>query len=129
MATATLRSTPALTLSGARERAILCARRAAENKGSNILILDMRPVTPLYDYCVIVTGASRRQIRTIAEEVDDALRDVGDRRIGIEGYEASKWVIQDYGDVQLHVFDSETREYYSLEEFWADAPRVDWEHE
>jgi len=89
----------------------------------------MRGLHPLYDYFIICTGASRRQIHTLAEEIDDALRGVGDRRMGIEGYRASKWVVQDYGDMLVHVFDPETREYYALEELWADAPRVDWERE
>jgi ribosome-associated protein len=77
---------------------------------------------------VIVTGVSRRQIHTIAEEVDAALRALGDRRLSIEGYENSKWVVQDYGDVVVHVFDQEAREYYALEELWADAKPVDWAH-
>ena len=51
----------------------------------------------------------------------------GETRLGIEGYEASKWVVQDYGDVVVHVFNPDTRLYYSLEDLWADAPRVDWE--
>ena len=78
------------------------------------------------------TGASLRGSSTGgggAEEIDDALRGVGDSRMGIEGYQASKWVVQDYGDVLVHVFDADTRAYYSLEELWADAPRVDWERE
>ena len=49
--------------------------------------------------------------------------------MGIEGYEASKWVVQDYGDVLVHVFDPDTRDYYKLEELWADAKKVDWERE
>ena len=87
----------------------------------------MRPCTPLFDFFVIATGASRRQVHTITEEVDAGLRAVGDERLGIEGYEASKWVVQDYGDVVVHVFNPQTREYYALEDLWADAPRVDWE--
>lgn len=127
LATATLRPTTLVTLPSALDRACLCARRASENKGTDIRVLDMRGVTPLYDFCVIATGASRRQIHTIAEEVDAAMHEVGDTRLSIEGYESSKWVIQDYGDVQVHVFDAETREYYALEEFWADAKPIDWE--
>ena len=80
-----------------------------------------------YDYLVLATGTSRRQIHTIAEEIDAALRAVGERRLSIEGYEASKWVVQDYGDIVVHVFDAETRNYYNLEDLWADAPRIDWE--
>jgi ribosome-associated protein len=119
--------TPTTSLAGALDRAILSARAALDNKARDILVLDMRGITPLFDYLVLATGTSRRQIHTIAEEVDAAMRAAGDRRIAIEGYEASKWVVQDYGDVIVHVFDPDTREYYSLEELWADAPRVDWE--
>jgi ribosome-associated protein len=118
---ATLETLPSL------ERAALCARVAAENKARDVLVLDMRGVTPLYDFFVLATGASRRQIHTIAEETDAALRDAGDLRLAIEGYEASRWVVQDYGDVVVHIFDEAAREYYALEELWADAPRVDWE--
>jgi ribosome-associated protein len=128
LTTATL-SPPALRLPSPLERAALSARTARDHKARDTVVLDMRGLHPLYDYFVICTGASRRQIHTLAEEIDDALRGVGDRRLGIEGYQASKWVVQDYGDMLVHVFDPETREYYSLEELWADAPRVDWERE
>ena len=127
MKLAAVRSVPTPQLPAALERACLSARVAADNKARDVLVLDLRGITPLYDYFVIATGNSRRQIHTIAEEVDAALRAVGDRRLAIEGYQASKWVVQDYGDVVVHVFDDDTREYYSLEELWADAPRVDWE--
>jgi ribosome-associated protein len=87
----------------------------------------MRGLTPLYDYFVIATGTSRRQIHTIAEEIDAAMHAESERRLGIEGYEASKWVVQDYGDIVVHIFDPNTRAYYGLEDLWADAVRVDWE--
>jgi ribosome-associated protein len=112
----------------ALERAFLCARVAEDNKAKNILVLDMRAITPLYDFVVLVTGSSRRQIHTLAEEIDAALRAEGEARLSIEGYEASKWVVQDYGDVVVHVFDGDTRTYYGLEDLWADAPRLDWAH-
>ena len=108
------------------DRAVQCARVAEDNKARDVLVLDMRGITPIYDYVVLATGSSRRQIHTLAEEIDAALRALGDRRSTIEGYEASNWVIQDYGDLVVHVFDPDTREYYALEELWADAPRVDW---
>ena len=114
-------------LAPALDRARLCAQVAADHKARDIVVLDLRGLTPLYDYFVIVTGGSRRQIHTLAEETDAALRGVGDRRLAIEGYEASKWVVQDYGDIVVHVFDAETREFYNLEDLWADAKRVEWE--
>jgi ribosome-associated protein len=125
---ATAKSESSLCGKDALERALVCAQIAEDNKGRDIVVLDMRPITPLYDYFVIVTGQSRRQIHTIAEEVDAALRALGDRRLSIEGYETSKWVVQDYGDVVVHVFDAEARAYYALEELWADAKSVDWAH-
>ena len=109
------------------ERACLCARVAAENKARDVVVLDMRGITPLYDFFVLASGTSRRQIHTIAEEIDTGLREQGDQRLSIEGYEASKWVVQDYGDVVVHVFNPDTREYYAIEDLWADAPHVDWE--
>ena len=120
---------PTRSLSSALHRACLAARTVAENKGRDILVLDMRSCTPLFDYFILVTGTSRRQIHTLAEETDAALRAEGDHRLGIEGYEASKWIVQDYGDIMIHVFDPDTRDYYKLEELWADAKKVDWENE
>jgi len=114
--------------SNSLDRACISARVAADNKGRDILVLDMRGITPLYDYFVICTGSSRRQIHTITEEVDASLRDCGDVRLSVEGYEASSWVVQDYGDLMVHVFNPQTREYFALEELWADAPRIDWEN-
>ena len=116
-------------LSTALHRACVAAKTAADNKGRDILVLDMRSCTPLFDFFVLSTGTSRRQIHTLAEETDAALRAEGDTRSGIEGYEASKWIVQDYGDVMIHVFDADTRDYYKLEELWADAKKVDWESE
>jgi ribosome-associated protein len=123
----TLTAKPQTTTLSSLDRACLSARVAQDNKGRDVAVLDLRGITPLYDFFVLATGASRRQIHTIAEEIDANLHEVGDRRLSIAGYEASKWVVQDYGDVMVHVFDAPTREYYSLEELWADAPRVDWE--
>jgi ribosome-associated protein len=108
------------------DRAILCARVAEDNKAKDVVILDMRGITPLYDFQVLASGASRRQIHTLAEEMDAAMRQAGDERLSIEGYRAARWVVQDYGDVIVHVFDSDTRSYYGLEDLWADAPHMAW---
>jgi ribosome-associated protein len=111
----------------ALDRACLCARVAADNKARDVVVLDLRGITPLYDYFVLSTGNSRRQIHTITEEIDANLRQRGDLRLSVEGYEGSKWVVQDYGDVVVHVFAPDTREYYAMEDLWADAPRVEWQ--
>jgi ribosome-associated protein len=124
---ATLTREPTSTELLAIDRAALCARVADEHKARDILVLDMRGVSPLYDFFVLATGTSRRQIHMLAEAIDAALHAVDDKRLSISGYEASRWVVQDYGDVVVHVFDPDTRLYYALEDLWADAPRVDWE--
>jgi ribosome-associated protein len=111
----------------ALDRACVAARVAADNKARDVMVLDMRGITPLYDFFVLATGNSRRQVHTITEEIDANLAALNDRRRSIEGYESSTWVVQDYGDIVVHVFNPQTREYYGLEELWADAPRVDWE--
>jgi ribosome-associated protein len=123
---ATVISTTTPGAAVALEHACVCARLAADHKARDILVLDMRGQTPLYDFFILITGTSRRQIHTLAEEIDATLRGLGDQRLSIEGYEASKWVVQDYGDIVVHLFSPEARDYYRLEELWEDAPRVDW---
>lgn len=89
-------------------------------------MLDLRKITPLADFFVLATGTSRRQIHTIAEEIDRAMNEQGEQKLGIEGYRESRWVLLDYGDIVVHIFDDEARRYYDLENLWGDAPRVDW---
>ena len=128
MSIVTTRKAPRQILSSL-ERACICARTAADNKARDIAVLDMRGITPLFDFFVLANGVSRRQIHTICEEIDAAMHREGDKRHAIEGYEASKWVVQDYGDVVVHVFDPNTRQYYGLEDLWADAGKIDWQRE
>lgn len=114
-------------LPDARQRAILCARTAADSRGRDVLVLDMTKVVDWVDYLVVASGTSKRQMTTIADEVEDALAAVGDRRIGIEGRQSGSWIVLDYSDILIHVFNDQTRDYYQLEHLWADAPRVRWE--
>jgi ribosome-associated protein len=105
--------------------ALAAARTAEEDHGRAIVILDLRQLTPIFDYFVIATGGSRRQLHAMAEDIDHVLEDeLGDRRLSREGFEESRWILLDYGNVMIHLFDEETRAYYDLEGLWADAPRV-----
>ena len=105
--------------------ALAAARTADENRGQDIVVLDMRSITPVFDYFVVVTGNSRRQLHAISEEIDHCLEDeMGDKRMGIEGYSESRWILLDYGSVVIHIFDKETREFYALEDFWGTAEKV-----
>ena len=126
MNAATVTSLATSRASVALEHACLCARLAADHKARDILVLDMRGQTPLYDFFVIVTGTSRRQLHVLTEEIDATMRAEDEQRLSVEGYEACRWVVQDYGDIVVHLFSPEAREYYRLEELWEDAPRVDW---
>ena len=111
--------------STALQRALLAAKTAEDNRGTNIVILDMRELTSVFDYFVLASGTSRRQLHAMSEEIDHALEDkMGDHRLGIEGYEESRWILLDYGDVVIHLFEPEMREYYALEELWAHAKHV-----
>lgn len=108
--------------------AIAAARTAEDTRGTDIVILDLRELTPICDYFVLATGTSRRQLHAISEEIDHKLEDdLGDRRMGIEGYAESRWILLDYGTVVIHLFDNESREYYALESLWAGCQRVAWE--
>ena len=90
--------------------ALAAASTAADNRGQDLIVLDLREQTSLFDYFVIATGTSRRQLHAISEEIDHTLEDdLGDRRMGIEGYDKSRWIVLDYGTVVIHLFDAETR--------------------
>jgi len=108
-----------------KQLALAAARTAEDNRGQNIVVLDMRSMTTEFDYFVLVTGNSRRQLHAISEEIDRVLEsDLNDHRMGIEGYNESRWILLDYGTVVVHLFDAETREYYALEDLWGQSARL-----
>jgi ribosome-associated protein len=111
----------------ALDRARVCARIADDNRGKDILLLDLRKTTPLVDYFLIATAVSRRQAHAIAGEIDKAMKKVGESKLGIEGSEEGRWILIDYGDFVVHVFSPEGRAYYALEEIWGDAPQLEWQ--
>jgi ribosome-associated protein len=76
------------------------------------------------DFLVICGGESERQVKAISANVLEGLKKLGERPLGVEGFEAGRWVLMDYGDVLLHVFLTRLRTFYDLEGLWADAPRV-----
>jgi ribosome-associated protein len=109
------------------ELATAAARVAEELNGSNVLVLDMREQAPIFDYFVVATGTSQRQLRAIADAVDDTLqKEMSCGRFGQEGYQDSPWVLLDFGTVVVHLFDEKTREYYRLEDLWSGAQPVAW---
>lgn len=113
-----------------RKLASLAAKVAEELKGKETVVLDLTAVTPIMDFFVITTATSGRQMRAIAEEVEMLMKANGSRpRVGVEGRESETWILQDFGDIVLHVLSPEGREMYDLEHLWADAPQVNWKAE
>lgn len=119
--------TPEQQRQQSRQTACRIARIADEYRGRDTLVLDLTKLTPIVDFFVITTGSSRRQMHAVAEEVDRVLKAEGHRRLGVEGYESNSWILQDYGDVVLHIFNEDARRLYDLEHLWADASPVDWQ--
>ncbi|MEI8212832.1 MAG: ribosome silencing factor [Planctomycetota bacterium] len=117
--------TPLQTVSDSIESAKIAARVSAENKGQDIVVLDISRQTTLFDCFVIATGTSRRQLHAIAEEIDRELKKRGEIRINMSGYDQSNWIAIDYGGLIIHLFDEEFRKYYDLEGLWGDGVKVD----
>ncbi|MDP2299263.1 MAG: ribosome silencing factor [Coriobacteriia bacterium] len=108
-----------------RDIAVLAASAAAEKKAEDIVVLDVAATLVITSYFVVATGRSDRQVRTIADEVEDAVRvGAGVKPIGREGQREGRWVLLDFGEVVVHVFQPDEREFYRLEKLWSDSPRV-----
>lgn len=108
----------------ASEIAQLCAEGADNKKAFDILIIDLRSLTQIADYFIICSGSNTTQVGAIADSIGHALAQAGIRYSHMEGGTDANWVLMDYGDVVVHVFEEQTRAYYSLEKLWGDAPRI-----
>ena len=106
------------------QKALLCTRAALDKKAHDLVVVDVAGLTSIGDYLVICTGRSDRQVQSIAQSIEDALRQEGYRAISVEGMRRGQWVLLDYGDVIAHVFHQPVREFYDLERLWEHAPRV-----
>jgi len=109
--------------------ALAAARIAAERHCTNIVVLDLRDISPATDYFMIATGTSDRQMRSVADDICVAARDQGQQRQGQQrfgraGYNQGRWILLDFFDVVIHIFDAEYRDYYDLELLWGDAKRL-----
>ena len=113
-----------------REWARTAARAASAKGGEDTVIIEVGAVLAITDAFVITSGRNSRQVKTIADDVEARLKaEGGIKPLRVEGLGDSHWVLLDYGDLVVHVFLDETREYYDLERLWSDAPRVAWEDE
>jgi len=95
-----------------------------DKKAQDVLVLELKGVSIIADYFVICSGESTTQVRAIVDAIEESFSKKGLRPLGIEGQSYSRWVLMDYGDVIIHIFEEETRAYYQLEKLWLDAPRI-----
>lgn len=110
----------------ARTLATQAARILHEAKGFNVVVLDVRNITLIADYFIIVSGSNPRHVRALADRLQRSTHEMR-KPIHVEGYQMGYWILLDYGDVVVHVFREEDRNFYGLERLWGDAPQVDFE--
>lgn len=107
------------------ERAQLCAAYALDKKAFNVRLLDVRKISSLTDYLLIVSGRSDRQVQAVADSIHLGLKkDHATMPLAIEGLKEGRWVLIDYGDVMVHVFQEPVREYYDLDGLWSEAAEL-----
>lgn len=105
--------------------AVIAAEAASDKKAIDIVAINVAELLVVTDFFVIATGNTNIQVRAIADEVEEQLRERGGiKPIGREGADEAKWLLLDYGDLVVHVFQPEERDFYRLERLWSDAPRL-----
>jgi ribosome-associated protein len=113
-----------------RDWAIIAAEAAAEKKAENVMAIEVAELLVVTDFFVIATGRTDTQVKAIADEVEHQMLERGKiKPIGREGTSEGKWILLDYGDLVIHVFQPEERQFYRLEKLWGDAPRVELDPE
>ena len=106
----------------------VAAQAASGKKGDDIVILDVGGVLAITDAFVIASASNDRLVRTLADEVEQQIKDAGGPApLRVEGLREAQWVLMDYGDFVVHLFLDETRRFYDLERLWQDAPRLAWD--
>ncbi len=116
-----------MTIQQPHDIAIEAAKAAADKKAKEIVVLDIHELTPMADYFVICSANSSTQMEAISKSVRDKLYDKGIQCRGTEGLEEARWVLMDFGDIVVHVFRPEDREFYHLERLWGDAHVIQFE--
>ena len=109
-----------------RQFAIEAARLAANTRCHNVVLLDVRGISPVTDYLVIATGTSPRQMRTVCDDLEEWAGERGVRAFNSDGSESESWMLIDFVDVVVHVFNQESRSFYDLDSLWGDGKRVEW---
>ena len=111
----------------AKKFAIDCARLMSADHCEDVIILDLVGISPICDYFVIATGTSDRQLRAVADHIETMAKEQGEKPFGVAGYEEGTWVVVDFVDVVIHLFDAERRAYYDLDSLWGDRDKIPWQ--
>lgn len=115
---------PITTLTDTVQRVREAVSAADDRKAVDLKVLRLQEVTDFTDYFLLCSGTSERQVQAIADAVQERLRESRVRPLHVEGYNRAQWVLIDYGDLVVHIFQEEPRRFYSLERLWGDAPDV-----
>ena len=115
---------PITTLTDTVQRVREAVSAADDRKAVDLKVLRLQEVTDFTDYFLLCSGTSERQVQAIADAVQERLREARVRPLHVEGYNRAQWVLIDYGDLVVHIFQEEPRRFYSLERLWGDAPDV-----
>jgi ribosome-associated protein len=107
------------------QRIAAAVNAASEKKALNIVILDLREIASFTDYFVITSGTNERQVQAISDEVYETLKKAGSPAARVEGYKTAEWILLDYGDFIVHVFEDKSRKFYDLERLWRESKRVE----
>ena len=110
---------------GLDERVLTALHAAGEKKALEPVVLDLREIASFTDYFVIVSGANERQVQAISDEVYETLKKSGHAAARMEGYKTAEWILLDYGDFVVHVFEQKARKFYDLERLWRESKRVE----
>lgn len=104
----------------------LAVRCAADKKGIDIRVLDLRQIASFTEFFIIASGANQRQVQAISDEIGERLKkELDSRPVRVEGYSGAEWILMDFGDFIVHIFEKDAREFYDLERLWRDATKVD----
>ena len=107
------------------ERVVLALHAAAEKKAIDPPVLDLREIASFTDFFFITSGANERQVQAISDEVYETLKKAGSTAARVEGYKTAEWILLDYGDFVVHVFEQKARNFYDLERLWRESKRVE----
>ena len=121
-----VRATPQSTVAEQLDERVLAALHAAgEKKAIEPVVLDLREIASFTDYFVIVSGQNERQVQAISDEIYEQLKKTGETAARVEGHKTAEWILLDYGDFVVHVFEQKARIFYDLERLWREAKRVE----